>query len=213
MTTTANLIERAEFRFGDTNNAIVSEAQWLDYFQDAYDEGNGYSPFWPFTEVTDTSASIAAGANSVSLETEQAGSWRVTAVLNTTDDYPLRPLVGSPYDDYPTLADDQGSPQVYRLRSNTLEVFPYTDHAIVLRIEVLKPPAVLANDSASPVWPPEFHRVLIDGALSLAYRDDGNDAFAERHRERFQEGLAKMEEALLSGARMESYPQIIDPGW
>lgn len=210
MTTTENLIERAEFRFGDTANALVTEAQWLDYLQDAYDEGNSFSPFWPFYEVIDTSVAISVGSNSASLETEQAGSWRVKAVHNATDNYPLAPLVGTPYHDFPTLSADKGSPEVYRLVANTLEVYPYPDHAVTLRVEVLKPPSALVNDTTSPIWPPEFHDLLVEGALAQAYRDDGNEAWAEMHDAKFQAGLVKMEEALLSGARGEFYPQVFD---
>lgn len=214
MSTATALIARLKTRFGDSGGDIVTSANWLSYLNEGYDEGNRHSPFWPFEEIADTSVSIAAGANSASLETEQPGSWRVTAVHNTTDDYPLSPLVGSPFRDYPTEAADPGSPEVYRLFGNSLQVFPYTDHAIVLRVEVFKPPAALLDDSSStPVWPPEFHSLLIEAALSMAYRDDGNDEFSEKHWERFQMGLVKMEEALLSGMRTESYPQIIDTGW
>jgi hypothetical protein len=214
MTTATALIARCKTRFGDASGDIVSSADWLAYINEAYDEANRHSPFWPFEETADTSVTIAAGANSASLETEQAGSWRVISVLNTTDDYTLAPAAGAPFSDYPTESADPGSPEVYRLFGNTLQVYPYTDHAIVLRIEVFKPPtALLDNSSSAPVWPPEFHSVLIEGALAMAYRDDGNDTFADKHYEKFLAGISKMEEALLSGMRAESYPQIIDTGW
>lgn len=213
MATTTSMIAQLKVRFGDAAGDIVTSANWLAYLQDAYDEGNRHSPFWPFEETIDTSVTIAVGANSASLETEQPGAWRVTSVLNTTDNYPLRPLTRKPADDYPTLSADKGSPESYRLVKNTLEVYPYPDHAVVLRVELYVPPAALVDDTTTPVWPPEFHRVLQDGALALAYEDDGNEKFSDRHRGRFMEGLAKMEEALLGGLRSESYPQILDPGW
>lgn len=208
--TTSSLVTRCETRFGDTGHAIVSAADWLQYLQDAYDDGNTYSPFWPWNELRKSDFSLAAGANTIALTSY--GS-RVLSVHNVTDMYPLTPLEAHATwrTQYPTT--DQGSPVNYRMFAQTLEVYPIPDHAITVAVEYYGNPTALDTSSVNPVWPDAFCGALVDGALALAYLDDGNEKFAMDCKQKFDEAMVKMEETLLSGTRHETYPRVTDEFW
>lgn len=200
------LVARAETRFRDTNNNVYSPAEWADYVNDAYLDVVAADPYWPFLESRDTSLSVTAGTNTVTLP---ADVWRVTAVYNATDSFPMHPLHGrSEYRTWYPDATQTGSPTFYRLRGNILEVFPTAAATTEIDVDTFDPPATLGA-ADEPVFPSQYHRLLVSGALAYAYDDDGNLQQGALHRGRFEQGIERMRADLLS-PRLETYPTVID---
>lgn len=208
--TTAQLETRAGVRFSDTGNVIVTD--WVPYLQEAYDIGNAYSPYWPWMQARSDVVSLSAGTNTVDLSGTSYESYRIASVHNLTDGYPLVPLFGTAAwrAQYPDPNTETGSPVNYRLYGVNLEVWPKPDHALTLSVEYSGTPAALSHASGGPLWPQEFVYSLVDGAIGRAYLDDGAEKFAGDYNSAFMAQLAKMEEALLSGARVETSPRILD---
>lgn len=208
MTTTAALIDRCIARFGDPNQEIVDDATWLSYLQDAYDEGNRFSPYWPWMKRVTEDLTITPPGNNTGF----TSVYRILAVHNETDDLRLTALEGNQtvYDVFPDFDESPGTPVLFRLFGENLEVYPFPDHEIAILIEFYGPVDLLADDTSLPVWPYEFHEALVDGALARAYLDDGNEKFASDYDAKFQQALIKMEENTLGGAQNPTYPRIVD---
>lgn len=201
------LVDRCEVRFGDPSNNVVAEAEWLAYLNDAYLDVVAADPLWPFLEGQTTNLTVTAGAGTVALPSDV---WRVTSVYNATDKWPLTPIPGrSEYRHwFPDPASNLGTPQWYRLRGATLEVYPWAAAATTLHADIAAPPAEITT-STEPVFPEQYHRILIHGALIKAYEDDGNLALAATHQARYERLLAAMRTDLL-GPRTEGYPEVVD---
>lgn len=202
------LVTRCSSRYRDTTNRLVTAAEWADYINDAYTSVVAASPLWPFLETRDESLSVAAGAASVSLPTD---GWRVSAVYNATDKIRMRQLDGrSDYRDwFPDPAGSLGTPEFYRLRSNVLEVYPRPAVTTEIDVDVFVPPAELTAGAQEPVFPEQYHRILVYGALALAYEDDDNLPRMQAAQARRDQLLADMLRDLL-GPRTDSYPGILD---
>lgn len=200
------IVDRAEARFGDPENSVYTAAEWLDYVNDSYMDVVAAAD-WPFLEGQVTNLSVTAGTGSVALPTDV---FRVTAVYNATDDIPLSPIPGrADYRRYFPNADAfLAIPLFYRLRNTTLEVYPYAATATVLHVDTVVPPAAIATGT-EPVFPEQYHRILVLGALAKAHEDDENIPQADRYQARFDRLLANMTQDLLS-PRTESYPEISD---
>lgn len=203
------IVDRCEARYGDTGNAVVSAADWLEYVNDAYMDVVAADPYWPFLETQTTGLSVTGGTGSVALP---ADAWRVTSVYNSTDKIPLTPIPGrSNYRRYyPDPASSLGVPQFYRLRGATLEVYPWPSSTTLLTIDTATPPAALTTGT-EPIFPEQYHRILVVGALAKVYEDDANAAMAASHQARFDRLLQAMRTDLLS-PRDEGFPQILDLG-
>lgn len=199
---------RCSFRYRDTGNNLVTNTEWTNYLNDTYMDVAAADPNWPFLEGQTTSLALATGTGTISLPTNV---WRVTSVYNATDKWPLAPLHGrSEYRHwFPDPTAHLGSPTYYRLRGNTLEVFPYPDRATTLHADTLGPPALLAAGSDVPVFPEPYHRVLVLGALSKAYEDDLQERWAVHYQTRYERLLQEMRAGLLS-PRTEAYARIND---
>ena len=203
----AALVARAESRYRDASNAVVTETGWADYINDAYMDVIAASPLWPFLEVAAASVTVPAGQGSVALP---ADVFRVSSVFNSTDKTTLAPLTDlSDYlSHFPDPAATLGTPEFYRLRGSTIHVLPWPAVATALSINGHQPPAPLTT-SAEPVFPEQYHRMLISGALAYAYEDDGNLKQSQVHGARFSGLLADMKSDLLS-SRTSKYPTILD---
>jgi hypothetical protein len=201
------IVSRCSSRYRDPSNTNVSLAAWAEYVNDAYMDVLAASPFWPFLESRTEALSVTAGTGTVSLP---ADVFRVTSVYNATDDIAMIPLDGrAEYrHDFPDPASGLGSPQFYRLRNTTLEVYPWAQATTALSVDIFVPPAELGT-SDEPVFPEHYHRILVSGALAYAYEDDANGAQAQLHRSSFDRLLMAMKEDLL-GSRVEKYPEILD---
>lgn len=202
----ATMTTRLKTRFRDTAGSVVSDPAWLGYLNDAYADVNGTLPWWPWMESHSTDLSIAASGTSVALP---ANASRVTNVWNKTEQVQMVPLEGrSTYRNLYPFADEVGTPTHYRIFGATLEVFPLPTATTLFRVDYFAPPAELVT--AEPVFPSQYHRILIEGAMARAYEDDGNPEQAGIHHEHYNAILAGMVLDLGSGDRQDRYPGITD---
>lgn len=202
---------RCTDRFRDPSHDILSNAQWLDYLNDAYADVQAATPFWPWFATSDATLTVAANARTTALPVNVFG---VTAVLNDTDDIRMRPFnagTSETYAEYPTDTDS-GPPLQYRVLGTTLYVYPKPTVTTALRVEYTKPAAELATGSDLPAFPAQFHRILVEGALARAYTDDANLKQAQAHEEAFAAILGDLKDAMLQ-PQEESYPEIVDNFW
>jgi hypothetical protein len=65
---------------------------------------------------------------------------------------------------------------------------------------------------ASPVWPSQYHDILIDGAMAQAYLDDGNPGQGDKYQTLFQAGITGML-TQLGQSRTETNSVIRDTFW
>lgn len=199
------LVDRCETRYQDTNNHVFSAANWQAYVNDAYDEVLTAFSTWPWLEARST-LTVAASANSVSLPNDV---WRVLGITNETNKLQMKPIDGrtTARDHFPDLSAE-GTPEYYRIFGTDVEVFPTAQYSTALTVEyVLHPGALAANDE--PIFPRPYHKILVDGALALAHQDDGHVEQAQLHQSRFDAGIQRLVEDLLS-PRAENYPGIVD---
>lgn len=202
---TSAIRDRAEARFGDSNNAIYTEAQWLDYINARYFAIWAAHPDWPFKQAHVT-VSVTAGQRGATLG---SGAWRVQAVVDTTNDNVLTPI--SRWQQVNEMApddSDEGPPECYQVYGNTIEVWPKPDATVSLKVDALiEVTALAAGDE--PTLPEQYQHLLTEGALADAYTDDGNLEQAQAHEARYAALLSAMMMELL-GNREEGYTQIID---
>lgn len=204
----ATIRTRCETRFRDTGNNIYSDEEWDEYILDAEAMVYAASPHWPFLKARSTSLVIVGGTGSVALPDDAT---RVDAVFNSDLDYNLLPLTGnvSPYVTYPDFESVRELPIHYRVFNQTLEVYPWPANDTTLTVDYQVHPGLDTGDTAEPAFPEVYHRILVPGALALAYEDDGNFDMARAQQERFEAGIARMLNDLLA-TRSESYPALID---
>jgi hypothetical protein len=197
-------------RFRDTGFTIVADAQWKEYVNQAYQWANTYSPLWPWLETASATVTVLSGTRGIALP---ADTVQVNWAYDTTDNYRLIPQEGrgDPWRNA-NLATDTGSPVTYRIRNGTIEVFPLPTQNTIITIEAVTMPVRMVADGDVPVWPTHFHEVLLDGAVSLAYLDDGNAEFQGILWGKFQAGVKDMLQTLLL-FRTETNPPIRDVFW
>lgn len=209
MATRDAIVNAALSRLRDPNHLVWSCAQMNDYVQDGYDRVIGASPYWPFKDTSAQSASqlVAANANTITLPTD---AFRVKSVFNVTDKVALRELTGnrSYAELYPDQAETPGIPLHYRIFNNTVLVYPFAAVATQLKVEYFATPAALTA-STSPVFPSQYHGMLIEYAMAMAYQDDDAPQQAAAHMVMFETRLQEMKTDLL-GATGDSYHQIND---
>lgn len=201
---------RLRTRFRDPNQNIYTNTDWLGYLNDALQDVQAASHFWPWMETRSIALSVLASTRSVALPTGVVG---VTAVLNRTDRIPMRPFEGTAetFDQYPEQTET-GVPYSYRVFGSTLEIYPLGTGATSLAVEYVVGSAELATGTDVPPWPVQYHRILVEGALARGYTDDGAPEQASLHQAAFNAILEDMKAALLV-ERHERYPQIVDNFW
>lgn len=165
-------------RFRDTSNQIVSDNDWKLYVNTAYGDALIAMPFFPWNEAS-TTLQILANARSVNLPTDV---WKVTAVYDSTDQFPMVPLEGRDqvYNEYPQQTE-VGQPMHYRIFGGQLQVYPLPQSNTNFIVEYSVQPADLVADADIPAFPSQWHDILVSGAVALAYRDDGNPQMAEQY--------------------------------
>lgn len=203
------LTARCKKRFADPNNNVLADGDWTDYLNDAYADALAASPYWPFFETQVTNLAYAIGVRSAALPTD---AFRVSAVWNATDQFRLTPIEGR--NEVYLLFPDQnetGQPTQYRVFSNTLQVYPLPEKATTLQVEYFAGPAatLLVAGGDVPVFPSQYHRLLVEGALSRAYTDDGNSDWAKMHGDREATLIQQMVNDLL-GTRQSRNAEIVD---
>lgn len=179
-----------------------------NYVNAAYAKINGANPNWPWLETVTSALSITAGTNQVALPT---GAWRVLSVFNCTDGYALREITGrnSFANQWPQGSTEPGQIISYRVFNNAILVYPYAGSTTSLRVEYELAPARLAAAADVPIIPTEFHDLLVEYTMHLAYTDDGNLEQAAAHLQVFNARLEELKNSVL-GPRGESYAQIND---
>lgn len=204
------IINYALARLRDTQAKVFDCDTMCNYLNDAYGRVIGASPYWPFKlqEAESTTVQVVAPANSFSLPTDV---YRVASVENLTDLIPMREITGrkSFLQLFPSGAAAPGPPYYYRVFNNCLEVFPYPQSTTQLRVEYFVRPGVLSAASSVPSFPGEYHQMLVDFLMSMAYEDDGNLQLAAVHQTKAEARLAEMKVELL-GPQGDSYAQIND---
>lgn len=196
-------------RFRDSSNVIVSAADWQRYMNEVIRKVNGSTPLWPWLQTsTDASLSVTAGSRSTALPTDVL---QVNSVYDDTNNQPLTSFMGRSGHWAEVSPTEVGLPVYYRVRGSNLEVYPLPETTTTLRVEVLTWPGDVAC-SAEPPWPETFHYLVVEGALALAYQDDGNMAWHDAHWSKFEAGLAEMKMAILQ-FQQQGYTQIRDTWW
>jgi hypothetical protein len=209
MTTATVLGTRCAERFKDPSNNVVTAAQWLSYINEAYSQTNAYSPLWPWLETAEQTISFTATNRSAALP---ADVLQVNWAYDTTDDYRLIDQMGhGDFFHQDHLRSESGQPVTYRVRGANMELNPTPSvNTTVVAECVLLPVALAGGDT--PALPTSFQSLLIDGALSSAYLDDGNPTIANAYEQRFQNRIKQMANSILVG-RTESNQPIRDTFW
>lgn len=209
MTTFAALRTQCATRFRDAANAVVTDIVWKDYVNQAYQEANAASPLWPWLETSEQTVTVTGGQRSGTLPTDVL---QVNWVYDTTNNQYLRPQEGRGEQWKQGLRTDSGLSASYRLRSNTIELFPLTAATVTLVAECVLMPVRMSADGDLPVWPANWHELLIPGALALAFLDDGNAEFHKLNDDRFRRQLDEMKNAILAFRTSEMVP-VHDNFW
>lgn len=176
-------------RFRDTANVIVSDADWKNYVNSVYGNVLITMPYAPWNEASGTLV-VPASTRSVALPLD---GWRVTAVYDQTDAYPMIPIEGRDmiFSEYPTQIE-VGQPMHYRIFNNLLEVYPLPQADTTFLVEYAHLPADLVADTDLPVFPEPYHDMLVTGAVGMAYRDDGNDGMASAYEKEYGDMLQSL---------------------
>lgn len=208
MATFSALRTRAAVRFRDPTNAIITDTVWKDYVNEAYRRVLGATPFWPWNKGNRTTLTFAAGDNTETLPTD---SWRITAVFNNTDGIVMRQETGyiSYRERFPFGSDSPGVPTEWQQFGHTLEVYPFPAVSTSVIVDYTLAPSAMSADGDLPVFPAQYHDVLVEYALAQAYQDDGAFDQAQAHEQRAQAIVKEMMMALLQGTG-DHYPQIRD---
>jgi hypothetical protein len=199
----------AATRFRDPTNVIVSDADWKNYVNTSYGDTNMRLPYAPWNELSAT-ITINAGVRSGPLPTDVN---RVTAVWNSTDQFPMVPLEGrmQVFNEYPQQIET-GQSMHYRIFGNALYVYPLPQANTSFTVEYLKAPADLLNDADIPAFPETYHDILVSGAVALAYRDDGNIPMAQEYDKEAEDMVrALIQESMQP--RQDRYYEITDQVW
>lgn len=196
-------------RFRDPTNIIVSDADWKNYVNTAYGDVLMLMPYAPWNEASAT-VTVSASSHTGALPTNV---FRVTAVYDATDQYPLVPLEGrmQVFNEYPTQAE-VGAPVHYRVFGGNILVYPMPSASTSLTVEYLVQPSDLSADGDLPAFPEAYHDILVSGAVALAYRDDGNLQMAQA----YEAEATEMKKSLIQEAgqpRQDRYYEIVDSQW
>lgn len=198
MSTLSQLVTRAEQRWRDTSNAILTSAEWESYGNEAYRRILGLTD-WPFLETTND-VSISTGVRSGSLPSDTA---TVLEVYDKTNDNRVEPEGYGGHGWNIADEDDTGTIELYRQTDTSLFVFPAPDSSVTLEVTHTVYPGDLASGD-SPVFPSQYHDLLLEGMMAMAYEDDGDLERADKHEQRFVRGIQRMRDALIRQSEPES---------
>lgn len=209
MATVANLVIRCASRFRDVNNAINSPTDWLAYLNDAYDWVNSEcgANAWPQMENT-TTLTFGIGVATVPLPTD---THRVVSVWDATDQVILIPIKGWVTPKARFGDTSTGAPGFYRIFGGQMTVYPTPTVSTNLTVDYLSGPIPLTSGGGNPTppFPSEYHQVLVEYALGLAYLDDGAADMSKAHMTAASAILVQLQVALMGGQE-DSLPQIVD---
>lgn len=199
---------RCATRFQDPNFAVVTNAQWLSYLNDAYRDVINANPWWPFLEIQhDQSLVFTAGTRTMPLPVNVS---RVLSVYNLTAQFKCSSIEGHTQHvlRYPDQTET-GPIQRYRIVGADMQVWPLPDQTTTLTVDYWQAPADLAAGVDVPAFPAQWHNALVEGALARAYIDDGALAQAAAYQKQFDTTVERMVATELSG-QQDRNPEIVD---
>src|SRR5579885_49696 len=212
MATFVQLRTRCATRFRDPSNIVVSDSEWGSYINEAYRQVNSDQALWPWKEgQTTLSYPAYTGSTSGASQPLPADVWEVMAVWDQTNQMPIIPLEGRGQylNEYPQQTE-VGFAMHYRVFNNNLFLYPQPESPVTVRIDYRSVIADLVNDSDVPVFPAQYHSMLVEWALAHAYLDDGNDDQYNAHSAVFNDRLDQMRRALLGEPHQDRYYEIVD---
>lgn len=120
-------------------------------------------------DQTDTSITTSDGTASYNVPT---GARVIISIKITGDtEYILDPETIEWYEDQDTTSDNKGVPEKFVRYGSNLLLWPTPDDSYSLRVRYRKLPAELSQDSDEPVYPEDWHEVIILLSTSrLAFR-------------------------------------------
>lgn len=199
------LVDRTEGRFRDESNRIYTAAEYGKFVNEAYREAATDSALFPPWQAVTTVSLTSTGV--VALPTD---TLFVIAVYDTTNDRPLSQLHGQKFR-HTFVNDEEGPPEYYRQRGTSIQVYP-PGEAATLRVEYQGGFTELVS-TGEPLFPEQFHDLIVEGALALACQDDGDTEGSDRHYAKFQKRLNDMKNALLPFAEGGEYVALVDDFW
>lgn len=196
----------AASRFRDVGLVVVADADWKNYVNSVYGNVLMTLPYAPWNEQS-TTLTFAPSTRSMALPTD---AWRVTAVWDQTNQFPLVPLEGrmQVFNEYPQQTEI-GMAMHYRVFDNLLEVYPLPQSSTIYVVEYFKMPADMAADADLPVFPEQYHDMLVAGAVAMAYRDDGNAQAASGYEAEYQ-SMLKALQLEMGQPRQDRFYEITD---
>jgi len=96
------------------------------------------------------------------------GARDIITVYNETEKERLEPETIQFYDDQDTSTDNTGAPKYFILYGGELFIFPTADAVYTLRIRHRGLPDEMDDDAESPVYPSDWHEVIVLNAASKA---------------------------------------------
>lgn len=193
-------------RFRDTNNVVVADADWKNYVNTAYHDVLAHCTFFPWSE-TSSVVQIAANTRGVALPLDV---WQIEAAWDQDNQFPLVALEGRQqvYMEYPQQTE-VGQAMHYHVFNNQFNVYPMPAQLTNYKLEYIQRPADLNADADLPVFPVQYHDMLVDGAVALAYVDDGNLQQAQVYQTRFEQRRQQLVNDLMQ-PRQDRYYEIVD---
>lgn len=88
-----------------------------------------------------------------------------------------------------------GTPIYYYVDAGTVTTYPVATGSITVRY--YKVPADMTDTAESPLAPSRFHKIIVDIAVRMAYRDADNHEAAEQLQAQIDRDLARMRLALM----------------
>lgn len=218
MTALSALLTQCAQRFTDPSNDIIAATggagtrNWLDYLNRSYRDVLTASPIWPWNESSEQQVTVLANTRGISLPT---GTYQVNWVYDVTNDRRVIPDEGrgSMYrGGYQLRSTTIQIPETYKMRNNQVELYPMPSSDVTLAMECVIYPSDLTTGASTTVLPPAFDQMIVDGALSYAYLDDGNVPQYSANLANFTARLKDLKLAMLS-FRDETFPPVRDQFW
>jgi hypothetical protein len=164
---------------------FLSSTRVNQFLNWSYKEICRYMP-WPFLETSATGASP--------LTITDLGS--VLSVVGSLSDVPLQAVDRRQVLISDDDLNDTGTPEIFWLENNTLNVWPGSSTDTVT-VQYIKSPPDLSADSDVPVIPADYHELIVDGAVLRAQKDNDNYDSYQVSRQVWQSELDLMVQAIM----------------
>lgn len=136
--------------------------------------------------LTSATTSTAAGTVAYPLPADFA---RLESVVLTVDRTPLHPVS---IDWLDTLSAAGGTPQLYALDDQGLNIYPTPDGVYALKLRYWKDPVDMVGDTDAPTLPATHQDILVSYAVSRAFRAEDDQERAASFMGDVERGIAEM---------------------